>query len=112
MRQAGILAAAALYALDNNIDRLEEDHNKARYFATELNQRKQIGINLNEVQTNMVIADIAPSGKNQQEVLNLLKVNGVLLTPERSTSIRAVMHLDVSMDQVKEAVKVFKVLFK
>ncbi len=112
MRQAGILAAAALYALDNNIDRLEEDHNKARYFATELNQRKQIGINLNEVQTNMVIADIAPSGKNQQEVLNLLKVNGVLLTPERSTSIRTVMHLDVSMDQVKDAVKVFKSLFK
>jgi threonine aldolase len=112
MRQAGILAAAALYALDNNIDRLEEDHNKAYYFATELNQLKQIGINLNEIQTNMVIADVAPSKKNQQEVLNLLKINGVLLTPERSTSIRAVMHLDVSMDQVKDAVKVFKSLFK
>lgn len=112
MRQAGILAAAALYALDNNRDRLEEDHNKAYYFATELNQLKQIGINLNEIQTNMVIADVAPSKKNQQEVLNLLKINGVLLTPERSTSIRAVMHLDVSMDQVKDAVKVFKSLFK
>ena len=112
MRQAGILAAAALYALDNNIDRLEEDHNKAYYFATELNQLKQIGINLNEIQTNMVIADVGPSKKNQQEVLNLLKINGVLLTPERSTSIRAVMHLDVSMDQVKDAVKVFKSLFK
>ena len=112
MRQVGILAAAALYALDYNIDRLKEDHTKATYLAAELNQLKQFSINMNETQTNMIIANVALTGKSQMEVLNLLKSHGVLLTSERSTSIRAVMHLDVSMDQVKEAAKVFQTLFK
>jgi threonine aldolase len=112
MRQVGILAAAALYALDHNIDRLKEDHEKARYFANELSSLKQISIDKSEVQTNMVIAETKLTGKSQMEVLNLLKSNGVLLTPERQSSIRAVMHLDVSMDEVKQAISVFRSLFK
>ncbi len=112
MRQVGILAAAALYALDNNIDRLKEDHKKAFHFATELSELRQFIINMDEVQTNMVMIDIHHTGKTQKEVLNLLKNNGILLTPERNTSIRAVMHMNVSLLQVKETVKVFKSLFK
>ena len=112
MRQVGILAAAALYALDNNIDRLKEDHKKAFHFATELSELRQFIINMDEVQTNMVMIDIHHTGKTQKEVLKLLKNNGILLTPERNTSIRAVMHMNVSLLQVKETVKVFKSLFK
>ncbi len=111
MRQAGLLAAAAHYALDHNIERLREDHEKAKYFANELRTLNDMGINPEEVQTNMVFADITRSGKSQEEVLNLLKSRGILLTPERNTSIRAVMHLDVSMADVKEAAKTFKTLF-
>jgi len=112
MRQVGILAAAALYALDNNIERLKEDHQKASYFATELSTLRKLSINMDEVQTNMVMIDIHHTGKTQKEVLKLLKNNGILLTPERNTSIRAVMHMNVSLLQVKEAVKLFKSLFQ
>jgi len=111
MRQSGILAAAAHYALDHNIDRLKEDHRKAEYFARELSHLKQITIDPNEVQTNMVIMDIVNAEKTQDEVLNLLKQNEILLTPERYSSMRAVMHLDVSMDEIHQAVEKFKNLF-
>lgn len=112
MRQVGMLAAAALYAIDHNIERLKEDHQKARYFALELKHFEQIYIDMNQIQTNMVIADISRTDKPQFEVLDLLKAHGILLTPERHSSIRAVMHLDVSIPQVDKAVKVFKSLFK
>ena len=57
------------------------------------------------------ITDIEATGKTQAEVLNILKTKGVLLTTERYSSIRAVMHLDVSMDEVKQAASVFQSLF-
>jgi len=112
MRQVGILAAAALYALDHNIERLSEDHRKAKYFAGELSGISGFRIDKNEVQTNMVIADIGGTGKTQSEVLDLMRSKGVLLTSERLTSIRAVMHLDVSMEDVEEAARQIKQLFR
>jgi len=111
MRQVGILAAAALYALDHNIERLKEDHAKARYLAGELNQTKGLRVEMEEVQTNMVIAETEPSGKTQAEVLEILKSNGVLMTSERRSAIRAVTHLDVSMEQVRRAAAIVRSLF-
>jgi len=103
MRQAGILAAAALYALDHNIQRLSEDHRKALAFAERVIKNPKLSLNLAEIQTNMVIVDIAGTGKTQSDFLTLLKEKGVLLTPEQHSSVRAVTHLDVSMEEVKEA---------
>ena len=111
MRQAGLLAAAALYAIEYNIERLKDDHDKAGYFASKLNGLSKISIDMNEVQTNMVFVDIAKTGKSQSEILELLKSHSVLMTPERHSSLRAVMHLDVSIDEVKHAVQVFQKLF-
>ncbi|MBI5214301.1 MAG: low-specificity L-threonine aldolase [Ignavibacteriae bacterium] len=111
MRQSGILAAAALYALDNNIERLKEDHEKATFFANALKDVQMLHIDKNTVQTNMVIIEIQKLKKSQQEVLTMLKEQGVLMTPERHSSIRAVFHLDVSMDEVKEAADVLQRLF-
>lgn len=111
MRQAGILAAAALYALDHNISRLEEDHAKATLFAGELKKIKCVHLASTEVQSNMVIAEINYANKTQGEILNLLKSHGILMTPEGNSSIRGVTHLDVSMDDVKRAVGVFHSLF-
>lgn len=111
MRQAGILAAAALYALDHNIDRLKDDHEKASAFARGLSSLKQIAIDMEEVQTNMIFVDITKTGKTQSEILNLLKTKGILLTPERFSSLRAVMHIDVSAKDVDEAVSIFHNLF-
>jgi threonine aldolase len=111
MRQVGILAAAAEYALDHNVGRLEKDHEKALYFAKELSSLSGLVVNLEEIQTNMVFVEITRTGKSQMEMLELLKLRGVLMTPERHTSLRAVMHLDVSMEEVRQAADVFHTLF-
>ena len=111
MRQVGILAAAALYAVEHNVQRLQEDHLKARYAAKELSSLSQMGVDESEVQTNMVMIETKKTGKTQAEVLELLKSHGVLLTPERISGIRAVFHLDVSMNEVQEALRVFRKLF-
>ena len=111
MRQVGILAAAAVYALDHNIARLKEDHDKAKYFAQALSQLSKLRIDMSEIQTNMVFVDIERTGKTQSEMLNLLKSKGVLMTPERHSSLRAVLHLDVSMEEVQQAVETFQSLF-
>ncbi len=105
MRQAGILAAAALYALDHNVERLQEDHEKAQFFSQQVKNVRGFHIDLPSVQTNIVIIDIAKTGKKPAEILARLKSKKVLLTEMTNTKIRAVMHLDVTMDQVEKAAK-------
>ncbi len=111
MRQVGILAAAAIYALDHNIARLKEDHQNAKYLAQELSHIKGFGIDLITVQTNIILIDAQQTGKTPDEILKVLKSQGVLLTPGSYTSIRAVTHLDVSLDNMREAAKIFQRLF-
>lgn len=111
MRQAGIIAAGALFALDHNIPRLKEDHEKAKYLATEICKLKNFQIDLSTVQTNIVIINVERTGKSPDEILRILRANGVLLTLGTYTSVRAVTHLDVSFDEVKKAASVFQKLF-
>jgi len=108
MRQAGILAAAAMYALDNNINRLKEDHKKAKYFAEEINRTDGYSVNLETVHTNIVI--FAVSKFKKSELLQKAKENGVLLSSGSYDLIRAVFHLDVSMEEVEKAVEIIKKL--
>lgn len=111
MRQSGIIAAGALYAVQHNIERLKEDHEKASYFANELSKLKTFTIDLESVQTNIVLVDVQKSGKTPQEVIALLKDHGVLISVGTFTKFRALMHLDVTMEQVKFAVEKFKMIF-
>lgn len=110
MRQVGILAAAAIYALDNNIGRLKEDHDKASYFAAELSAIPGIKVDLKSVQTNIVIfhTDLFP----KNEFIEKLKSKGVIISSGSYHFLRAVFHLDVSMNQVEESVRIIKSLFK
>jgi threonine aldolase len=103
MRQAGILAAGALYALEHHVDRLAEDHHKARAFALLLSDIHGISIDMNTVETNIVVIDIAETGKPPAAVITHLQKLGILVTEAGPTSIRAVMHMDVSMDDVRAA---------
>lgn len=112
MRQAGILAAAGIYALDHNIARLKEDHAKAKYLATELSTIKGFAIDLEGVHTNIVIVDISRTRKSPDEILSTLKERGVLLTLGNYLGIRAVAHMDVSMEQVKEAAAIIRQTFQ
>lgn len=111
MRQVGILAAAGLFALDHHLDRLSEDHQNARLLAEQLTGLKTFLIDQTSVQTNMVIAEIANPQFSQSDVLRMLAARGVLLTPERHRCIRSVTHLDVSRENIEEAIAVFQSLF-
>lgn len=111
MRQAGILAAAGIYALDHHIGGLKEDHEKAKYFAQQIGTLKAFSLDPGSVQTNMVIADLVKEGMMQEKVLGELRDRGVLLTPERYNSIRAVTHMDVSIEDMRYAAELFHSLF-
>jgi threonine aldolase len=108
MRQAGILAAAALYALDHNIERLKEDHEKAKLFAQSIASIKGVEVNIKNVQTNIVIFRQNKFPKNQ--FIKLLKEQGVLISSGSFDYLRAVFHLDVSLQKVEESIKVFKLV--
>jgi threonine aldolase len=108
MRQAGILAAAALYALDHNIERLAEDHGNAQRLAEGLAEIDGIRIENEPVETNLVFFDISETGKNVIEIMNDCRELGVLLNPEDYSTMRAVTHLDVSADDIDQAIEVFK----
>lgn len=108
MRQAGILAAAALYALDNNIERLAEDHQNTQRLAEGLAAIDGVRVENEPVETNLVFFDITGTGKNALEVMNESRELGVLLNPESFETMRAVTHLDVSAKDIEQAIAVFK----
>ncbi len=112
MRQAGFLAAAALYALDNNIERLAEDHDNAKRLAEALGNIKGIEVLNEPVETNLVFFDISATGKNALEVMAEARERGVLINPEEFTIMRAVTHLDVSAEDIEKAIAAFSGIFE
>jgi len=109
MRQAGIIAAGALYALEHNVKRLKDDHSKARFFADGISKSNKVKINLNSVQTNIVVFNITVDAN---VVKSELEKNGVLLTNEGTDRMRAVFHMDVSNEMTEKVVKIFKDFLK
>lgn len=103
MRQAGILAAAGLIALEKMPLRLHEDHANARLFAAGLTQIRGIRLEHPEPATNIVIFDIAATGKTSKEITEALKSRGVLINGFSPAAMRAVTHYDVSSDDCKQA---------
>ena len=104
MRQAGIIAAGALYALENNVDRLKEDHKNARHFAEELSKLPFVEIDMDSVQTNIVIFKTM---KDASVIRENLENKGLLLTNDGVDKMRAVFHLDVSAEQTDQAIDIF-----
>jgi threonine aldolase len=104
MRQAGIVAAAGVYALDHNVDRLAEDHARARRLAEGL-AAAGVAIDLDAVETNFVQLDVEPYGLTKWEALARLKEHGVGMSATvHPTRLRAVTHLDVSDDDIDRAI--------
>jgi threonine aldolase len=108
MRQVGILAAGALFALEHNVARLQEDHAKAKLLAEQLSGISGIHIDQEYVQTNIVVIELHENKESTGDILAKLKAKGVLLSEMSFTTLRAVTHLDVSMEQVKRAATVIK----
>jgi len=111
MRQAGILAAAGLYALDHNIARLIRDHVHAKRLAATLAGLPGLRINPEHVETNIVVFDISETRRTAEDLLAMLKTEGLLLVPFSPTTLRAVTHLDVSSGQIDQACAILKKVF-
>lgn len=106
MRQAGLLAAAASYALDHHITRLADDHSRAKHLARVLGEQSWVS-NVLPVQTNIVVAELHQR-INQQELLHKLAELGVLAVGFGPGRIRFVTHLDIDDNQLAFACDVLK----
>jgi threonine aldolase len=105
MRQAGIVAAAGLHALDHHVERLADDHANARRLAEGL-AAAELPVDLEQVETNFVQLDVGRLGLSADDAVARLRAEGVLLSmTSRPNVLRAVTHLDVSADDVEEAVE-------
>lgn len=109
MRQVGILAAAGLYALQNNIERLKEDHDKAKYLAERINVNPNLEIDMEAVQTNILL--FHPKNISIEDGLKRCKDKGVLFSVGKVDLIRAITHLDVSFEDVKIAADIIDEVF-
>jgi threonine aldolase len=104
MRQAGIVAAAGIYALEHNLDRLADDHTRARVLANGLAALPGLDVDLRTVQTNMVFAGTRQTGVPAAELMDRLAGQGVLALDEAPWSLRFVTHLDLGDDDIEQAI--------
>lgn len=104
MRQAGVLAAGALFALQSQRGRLLDDHSNAQFLAESLARSPQLSIDLESVQTNIVC--FALSKPRAAQLVELAREQGVLVNAMGPGSVRAVTHLDVDRQQISRAAEV------
>jgi len=103
MRQAGVIAAAALYALDHHVDRLADDHRNARTIARAVEETDGLHLESGPVETNLVWIEVDPALGTAAEVAARLKAEGVLMAALGPQVLRACTHLDVSAEQAEYA---------
>lgn len=111
MRQAGILAAAGLIALEHGTRRLHEDHANARFLADALAQMPGVRIDPADVQTNILIFEITRSGLTSPEVTRRLMEQNVLASGINQQTIRLVTHMDVDRAACERAVAALRTIF-
>jgi threonine aldolase len=108
MRQAGLIAAAGIYALENHVERLADDHENARHFAELIAGIPGISVDLDSVQTNMIYFDTSGSGLSAPEVSERLLARGVRIGDVDQAVMRAVTHIDVDRAAVEVAASVLR----
>ncbi len=111
MRQAGILAAAGLYALEHNLDRLAEDHARAQVLARGLADRPGVAVDPSRVETNIVVMDISGTGLSNEEAVSRLAGRGVGVVPFGPGRLRAVVHLQINDRDIDQALAAFRRVF-
>lgn len=105
MRQAGILAAACLVALDTMVDRLEEDHQNAHTLAEGLAQLPGVDVKPAKIRTNIVFFGLKDKKYSQAEFAQALKEEGLIVSSIPSTGLRAVTHYGIEASDIHEAVR-------
>lgn len=105
MRQSGILAAAALYALRHHRGRIGEDHANAKRFAERLARVARAHVDVANVQTNIVNVDL-DAALTAEAVAKEARARGLAINPSAPRRLRAVTHLDVNAEQVDRAAEI------
>ncbi|MCC6364863.1 MAG: low specificity L-threonine aldolase [Bryobacterales bacterium] len=108
MRQAGVLAAAGLIAIDKMSRRLQEDHANARLLAEGIADLPGIRVNLDNVRTNIVIFDVSATGRTSAELSAAFKERGLRINGLSPTLMRMVTHHDVNTDACRQALEVIR----
>ena len=108
LRQSGIVAASAVYALENNVERLKDDHANAHQLAIGLTSIDEIRIDPDRVKTNLVFFEIANECGLAIQLAGALKEQGVLVGPMGGQRLRAVTHLDATSGDIGSAVEIIR----
>ena len=106
MRQSGILAAAGIYSLENNIERLSEDHIRASRLAEAISGMNSFSVELEAVHSNMVYVQCNEDGA--KEVASRLASRGVDVSEETDSIVRAVTHLHITDEDIDRAIEAFE----
>jgi threonine aldolase len=105
MRQVGILAAAGIYALEHNVERLAEDHHHAKLLAERICHAKGLRLDPQDVETNILFLQLNPTEArlDAYQLMHGMRERGVVASASNVTTMRLVTHLDVSREQVETA---------
>ena len=105
MRQVGVLAAAGIYALEHNVERLAEDHHHAKLLAERICNAKGLQLNPYEVETNIIYLqlDSTAARLDARQLMQAMQQRGVLALAPNATHMRLVTHLDLTRKQIEEA---------
>jgi len=109
MRQIGILAAGGQFAIENNFEKLAEDHKKAKLLAEHIAELPNVEIDLNLVETNIIM--FKPKSMTVEDVLQKCKEKGLLLGPGEVGVIRVVTHLDISFEDIESTKQILSEVF-
>ena len=109
MRQIGILAAAGIYALKNNVGRLADDHKKAKILGETIAEIPSLKIDLSSVQTNILVFE--PEKISVENAIDKCRAEGLLLSEGKVGFLRAITHLDVSFDDIEKAQNILRKIF-
>ncbi len=110
MRQAGIIAAGALFALENHVDRLKNDHENAQILSESIRRSNGLTLTHEQVDTNIVFFQVGQPWSDAKELVTALAERGVWMAASKSHIVRAVTHLDVSDSDVAAAGKILQEL--
>ena len=106
MRQAGIIAAGALYAIQHHVDRLADDHEHAQQLARAVSECKGLTLSPAQVDTNIVYYEVAQELGTAAEFAGRLESHGVSMLTVSPTRVRAVLHLDIDASDVEQATEI------
>tara|TARA_B100000965_G_C19576882_1_gene751722 strand:- start:1306 stop:2202 length:897 start_codon:yes stop_codon:yes gene_type:complete len=105
MRQAGVLAACGIYALENHVERLQEDHQRAKHLAKVVNSIDGFNVDLDSVETNMVYIEGDIGAKH---ILENLAKHGIDVLEVGPTAVRAVVHLHITDEDIERTIQAFQ----